>query len=104
MMTDQQTLCYTSWEFCLKHQSVQSESSYRRERAFVRVGLRMHVRFSRLCRTEGLLVSLVSSQMVEILFQYAEHSLKKCPEQGKIQLLEQHFQVDEATEALLLPY
>uniref|UniRef100_A0A6Q2Z9G5 Vacuolar protein sorting-associated protein 8 homolog n=1 Tax=Esox lucius TaxID=8010 RepID=A0A6Q2Z9G5_ESOLU len=29
--------------------------------------------------------------MVEILFQYVEHSLKKCPEHGKIQVMEQHF-------------
>lgn len=31
--------------------------------------------------------------MVEILLQYVERSLKKCPEQGKIQVMEQHFQV-----------
>ncbi|MGH0128296.1 UNVERIFIED_CONTAM: hypothetical protein FKN15_001270 [Acipenser sinensis] len=30
--------------------------------------------------------------MTEILFQYADRSLKKCPEQGKIQVMEQHFQ------------
>ncbi|GAA6093634.1 vacuolar protein sorting-associated protein 8 homolog isoform X4 [Tachysurus ichikawai] len=35
---------------------------------------------------------VVADKMVEILFQYVERSLKKCPEQGKIQLLEQHFQ------------
>uniref|UniRef100_A0A8C3AKK9 Vacuolar protein sorting-associated protein 8 homolog n=1 Tax=Cyclopterus lumpus TaxID=8103 RepID=A0A8C3AKK9_CYCLU len=29
--------------------------------------------------------------MVEILFQLAEHALKKCPEHGKIQVMEQHF-------------
>uniref|UniRef100_A0A3Q0RJ38 VPS8 subunit of CORVET complex n=1 Tax=Amphilophus citrinellus TaxID=61819 RepID=A0A3Q0RJ38_AMPCI len=34
----------------------------------------------------------VSDKMVEILFQFAEHALKKCPEQGKIQVMEQHFQ------------
>lgn len=49
------------------------------------------------------LMSLVFSQMVEILFQYVERSLKKCPEQGKIQLLEQHFQVDETIKALVSP-
>lgn len=45
-------------------------------------------------------VSLVSnlkktfcSQMVEILLQFAECALKKCPEHGKIQVMEQHFQV-----------
>ncbi|MGH0117530.1 UNVERIFIED_CONTAM: hypothetical protein FKN15_038050 [Acipenser sinensis] len=30
--------------------------------------------------------------MTEILFQYADRSLKKCPEHGKIQVIEQHFQ------------
>ncbi|XP_062383512.1 vacuolar protein sorting-associated protein 8 homolog [Sardina pilchardus] len=35
---------------------------------------------------------VVADKMVEILFQYAERSLKKCPEQGKIQVMEQHFQ------------
>ncbi|XP_028279338.1 vacuolar protein sorting-associated protein 8 homolog isoform X2 [Parambassis ranga] len=35
---------------------------------------------------------VVSDKMVEILFQFAEHALKKCPEQGKIQVMEQHFQ------------
>uniref|UniRef100_A0A671L6X6 Vacuolar protein sorting-associated protein 8 homolog n=1 Tax=Sinocyclocheilus anshuiensis TaxID=1608454 RepID=A0A671L6X6_9TELE len=30
--------------------------------------------------------------MVEILLQYVDRSLKKCPEQGKIQAMEQHFQ------------
>ncbi|XP_068423961.1 vacuolar protein sorting-associated protein 8 homolog isoform X1 [Clinocottus analis] len=34
---------------------------------------------------------VVSDKMVEILFQLAEHALKKCPEQGKIQVMEQHF-------------
>ncbi|XP_059214948.1 vacuolar protein sorting-associated protein 8 homolog isoform X2 [Centropristis striata] len=35
---------------------------------------------------------VVADKMVEILFQFAEHALKKCPEQGKIQVMEQHFQ------------
>ncbi|KAJ8385099.1 hypothetical protein AAFF_G00193200 [Aldrovandia affinis] len=35
---------------------------------------------------------VVADKMVEILFQYAERSLKKCPEHGKIQVMEQHFQ------------
>ncbi|XP_062867008.1 vacuolar protein sorting-associated protein 8 homolog isoform X2 [Trichomycterus rosablanca] len=35
---------------------------------------------------------VLADKIVEILFQYVERSLKKCPEQGKIQLLEQHFQ------------
>ncbi|KAJ8003390.1 hypothetical protein DPEC_G00147830 [Dallia pectoralis] len=35
---------------------------------------------------------IVADKMVEILFQYAEHALKKCPEHGKIQVMEQHFQ------------
>ncbi|XP_029962941.1 vacuolar protein sorting-associated protein 8 homolog isoform X2 [Salarias fasciatus] len=35
---------------------------------------------------------VVSDKMVEILFQLAEHALRKCPEQGKIQVMEQHFQ------------
>ncbi|XP_069578670.1 vacuolar protein sorting-associated protein 8 homolog isoform X2 [Brachyistius frenatus] len=36
--------------------------------------------------------AVVSDKMVEILFQFAEFALKKCPEQGKIQVMEQHFQ------------
>ncbi|XP_005461491.1 vacuolar protein sorting-associated protein 8 homolog isoform X4 [Oreochromis niloticus] len=36
--------------------------------------------------------AVVSDKMIEILFQFAEHALKKCPEQGKIQVMEQHFQ------------
>ncbi|XP_048866452.1 vacuolar protein sorting-associated protein 8 homolog isoform X1 [Brienomyrus brachyistius] len=36
--------------------------------------------------------SVVADKMVEILLQYAERSLKRCPEQGKIQVMEQHFQ------------
>ncbi|KAM3849822.1 vacuolar protein sorting-associated protein 8 homolog, partial [Diretmus argenteus] len=35
---------------------------------------------------------VVADKMVEILFQFAERSLRKCPEQGKIQVMEQHFQ------------
>ncbi|KAM4615181.1 vacuolar protein sorting-associated protein 8 homolog isoform 2-T2 [Polymixia lowei] len=35
---------------------------------------------------------VVADKMVEILFQFAERSLKKCPEHGKIQVMEQHFQ------------
>ncbi|XP_069081916.1 vacuolar protein sorting-associated protein 8 homolog isoform X1 [Pleurodeles waltl] len=35
---------------------------------------------------------VVGDQMVEILFQFADRALKKCPEQGKIQVMEQHFQ------------
>ncbi|CAJ1066529.1 vacuolar protein sorting-associated protein 8 homolog [Xyrichtys novacula] len=35
---------------------------------------------------------VVADTMVELVFQFAEHVLKKCPEQGKIQVMEQHFQ------------
>ncbi|XP_056147322.1 vacuolar protein sorting-associated protein 8 homolog isoform X2 [Lampris incognitus] len=35
--------------------------------------------------------AVVADKMVEILFQFADRSLKKCPEQGKIQVMEQHF-------------
>uniref|UniRef100_A0A3P8WKK4 VPS8 subunit of CORVET complex n=1 Tax=Cynoglossus semilaevis TaxID=244447 RepID=A0A3P8WKK4_CYNSE len=35
--------------------------------------------------------SVVGDKMVEILFQFAEYALKKCPEHGKIQVMEQHF-------------
>uniref|UniRef100_A0A671L2W7 Vacuolar protein sorting-associated protein 8 homolog n=1 Tax=Sinocyclocheilus anshuiensis TaxID=1608454 RepID=A0A671L2W7_9TELE len=35
---------------------------------------------------------VVADKMVEILLQYVDRSLKKCPEQGKIQAMEQHFQ------------
>lgn len=31
--------------------------------------------------------------MVEILLHYTDRTLKKCPDQGKIQVMEQHFQV-----------
>uniref|UniRef100_A0A671WA41 VPS8 subunit of CORVET complex n=1 Tax=Sparus aurata TaxID=8175 RepID=A0A671WA41_SPAAU len=34
---------------------------------------------------------VVADKMVEIIFQFTEHALKKCPEQGKIQVMEQHF-------------
>ncbi|GAB1300127.1 Vacuolar protein sorting-associated protein 8 homolog [Apodemus speciosus] len=34
----------------------------------------------------------LSGDMVEILFHYADRALKKCPDQGKIQVMEQHFQ------------
>lgn len=34
---------------------------------------------------------VVADKMVEILFQFTEHALKKCPEHGKIQVMEQHF-------------
>lgn len=36
--------------------------------------------------------AVVADRMVEILFHYADRALKKCPEQGKIQVMEQHFQ------------
>ncbi|KAM9365398.1 vacuolar protein sorting-associated protein 8 homolog isoform 2-T2 [Pholidichthys leucotaenia] len=35
---------------------------------------------------------VISDKMVEVLFQFAAHALTKCPEQGKIQVMEQHFQ------------
>uniref|UniRef100_A0A3Q3FGC8 VPS8 subunit of CORVET complex n=1 Tax=Labrus bergylta TaxID=56723 RepID=A0A3Q3FGC8_9LABR len=35
---------------------------------------------------------VVADKMVEIFFQFSEYSLKKCPDQGKIQVMEQHFQ------------
>ncbi|XP_051278670.1 vacuolar protein sorting-associated protein 8 homolog isoform X2 [Dicentrarchus labrax] len=34
---------------------------------------------------------VVGDKMVEVIFQFAEHALKKCPEHGKIQVMEQHF-------------
>lgn len=40
-----------------------------------------------------LYTGLFFLQMVEILFHYADRALKKCPDQGKIQVMEQHFQV-----------
>uniref|UniRef100_A0A6I8QVK8 VPS8, CORVET complex subunit n=1 Tax=Xenopus tropicalis TaxID=8364 RepID=A0A6I8QVK8_XENTR len=36
--------------------------------------------------------SVVADKIVEILLQYTEKALRKCPEQGKIQVMEQHFQ------------
>uniref|UniRef100_A0A287BMR3 Vacuolar protein sorting-associated protein 8 homolog n=1 Tax=Sus scrofa TaxID=9823 RepID=A0A287BMR3_PIG len=37
--------------------------------------------------------AIVADRMVEILFHYADRALKKCPDQGKIQVMEQHFQM-----------
>lgn len=39
-------------------------------------------------------------QMVEMIFQFADFALKKCPEQGKIQVLEQHFHVSQRTSCI----
>ncbi|NXA41332.1 VPS8 protein, partial [Eudromia elegans] len=36
--------------------------------------------------------AVVADRMVEILLHYADRTLKKCPDQGKIQVMEQHFQ------------
>ncbi|XP_054838253.1 vacuolar protein sorting-associated protein 8 homolog isoform X1 [Eublepharis macularius] len=36
--------------------------------------------------------AVVADRMVEILIQYADRTMKKCPEQGKIQVMEQYFQ------------
>ncbi|XP_068101134.1 vacuolar protein sorting-associated protein 8 homolog isoform X2 [Hyperolius riggenbachi] len=36
--------------------------------------------------------SVVADKIVEILLQYTDKALRKCPEQGKIQVMEQHFQ------------
>uniref|UniRef100_A0A8C5LL45 Vacuolar protein sorting-associated protein 8 homolog n=1 Tax=Jaculus jaculus TaxID=51337 RepID=A0A8C5LL45_JACJA len=36
--------------------------------------------------------AVVADRMVEILFHCADRALKKCPDQGKIQVMEQHFQ------------
>ncbi|XP_063789062.1 vacuolar protein sorting-associated protein 8 homolog isoform X2 [Pseudophryne corroboree] len=36
--------------------------------------------------------SVVADKIVEILLQYIDKALRKCPEQGKIQVMEQHFQ------------
>lgn len=44
-----------------------------------------------LCGDPGKRKGVVADKMVEILFQFTEHALKKCPEQGKIQVMEQHF-------------
>uniref|UniRef100_A0A8D0LB45 VPS8 subunit of CORVET complex n=1 Tax=Sphenodon punctatus TaxID=8508 RepID=A0A8D0LB45_SPHPU len=35
---------------------------------------------------------VVTDRMVEILIHYADRTMKKCPDQGKIQVMEQHFQ------------
>ncbi|XP_043931336.1 vacuolar protein sorting-associated protein 8 homolog [Protopterus annectens] len=35
---------------------------------------------------------VVADKMVEILFQYADRALKKCPEQGKLEVMEQYFE------------
>lgn len=37
--------------------------------------------------------------MVEMIFQFADFALKKCPEQGKIQVMEQHFRVSNTTDS-----
>ncbi|KFZ52608.1 Vacuolar protein sorting-associated protein 8, partial [Podiceps cristatus] len=36
--------------------------------------------------------AVIADRMVEILLHYADRALKKCPDQGKIQVMEQHFQ------------
>ncbi|KAM4626129.1 vacuolar protein sorting-associated protein 8 homolog [Discoglossus pictus] len=36
--------------------------------------------------------SVTADKIVEILLQYTDKALRKCPEQGKIQVMEQHFQ------------
>uniref|UniRef100_A0A8C9EVH1 VPS8 subunit of CORVET complex n=1 Tax=Pavo cristatus TaxID=9049 RepID=A0A8C9EVH1_PAVCR len=36
--------------------------------------------------------AVIADRMVEILLHYADRTLKKCPDQGKIQVMEQHFQ------------
>ncbi|NXQ87286.1 VPS8 protein, partial [Nyctibius grandis] len=36
--------------------------------------------------------AVIADRMVEILLHYADRILKKCPDQGKIQVMEQHFQ------------
>ncbi|XP_042192030.1 vacuolar protein sorting-associated protein 8 homolog isoform X2 [Callorhinchus milii] len=35
---------------------------------------------------------VIADRMVEILIQFADRALRKCPDQGKIQVMEQHFQ------------
>ncbi|XP_075463221.1 vacuolar protein sorting-associated protein 8 homolog isoform X3 [Ascaphus truei] len=42
--------------------------------------------------------SVVADKMVEILLQYTDKALRKCPEQGKIQVMEQHFQVQNGAD------
>ncbi|KAK7901808.1 hypothetical protein WMY93_018577 [Mugilogobius chulae] len=44
-----------------------------------------------LCGDPAKRKGVVGDKMVEILLQFTEHALKKCPEQGKIQVMEQHF-------------
>ncbi|XP_061644844.1 vacuolar protein sorting-associated protein 8 homolog isoform X3 [Phyllopteryx taeniolatus] len=34
---------------------------------------------------------IVGDKMLEILFQFADHAMKRCPEHGRIQVMEQHF-------------
>ncbi|KAI4812965.1 hypothetical protein KUCAC02_024324, partial [Chaenocephalus aceratus] len=46
---------------------------------------------------------VVGDKMVEILFQFAEHALKKCPEHGKIQVMEQHFHREASSILHCLP-
>uniref|UniRef100_A0A3P9NN00 VPS8 subunit of CORVET complex n=1 Tax=Poecilia reticulata TaxID=8081 RepID=A0A3P9NN00_POERE len=36
--------------------------------------------------------AVISDKMVEILLHFTEYAVKKCPEQGKLQVMEQHFQ------------
>uniref|UniRef100_A0A8D2MNY0 Vacuolar protein sorting-associated protein 8 homolog n=1 Tax=Zonotrichia albicollis TaxID=44394 RepID=A0A8D2MNY0_ZONAL len=36
--------------------------------------------------------AVIGDRMVEILLHYTDRTLKKCPDQGKIQVMEQHFQ------------
>ncbi|XP_048170161.1 vacuolar protein sorting-associated protein 8 homolog isoform X3 [Corvus hawaiiensis] len=36
--------------------------------------------------------AVIADRMVEILLHYTDRTLKKCPDQGKIQVMEQHFQ------------
>lgn len=38
--------------------------------------------------------------MVEMILQFADFALKRCPEQGKIQVMEQHFHVSCRTNAV----
>ncbi|KAG8432642.1 hypothetical protein GDO86_017043 [Hymenochirus boettgeri] len=48
--------------------------------------------------------SVVADKITEILLQYTEKTLRKCPEKGKIQVMEQHFQdtVPEMVDYCLL--
>lgn len=45
------------------------------------------------------LIFIFLGQMVEMIFQFADFALKKCPEQGKIQVMEQHFHVSHRTNS-----